>query len=204
MKLIRGCSASLLLLALLFAVPRASAQAAPDGAALFQQHCAACHATAATTLSRVPNRAVLAEKTQQEILQTLESGAMVIYGNQMNEAERRAVAAFLSSKVGADVSRANLCSAAPRITLAGLADPRNWNGWGVDAVNTRYQTHTSIDAANVSHLKLKWAFGIPNASSALGQPTIVAGRLFIGSGDGTVYALDATSGCTIWAFKADT
>ena len=177
---------------------------APDGAALFQQHCATCHAGAAAAASRAPTRAVLAEKTQQEILQTLESGAMVIYGNQMNETERRAVAAFLSSKIATDVSRANLCAPAPPITPAGLADPHNWNGWGVDVVNSRYQPHTSLDPENVAHLNLKWAFGIPNASSALGQPTIVSGRLFIGSGDGTVYALDASTGCTIWAFKADT
>ncbi len=100
-KTIRRRLASLLLLApiILLTAPRASAQAAPDGAALFQQHCATCHAGAAAAASRAPTRDVLAEKTQQEILQTLESGAMVIYGNQMNEAERRAVAAFLSSKV---------------------------------------------------------------------------------------------------------
>jgi polyvinyl alcohol dehydrogenase (cytochrome) len=205
-KTIRGCfiPSLLLTLALMFPVPRASAQAAPDGAALFEQHCATCHVATASATSRAPNRAVLAEKTQQEILQTLESGAMVIYGNQMNEAERRAVAAFLSSKVGADVSRANLCASPKPITAAGLVDPHNWNGWGVDVVNSRYQPHTSIDPENAASLKLKWAFGIPNASSALGQPTIVAGRLFIGSGDGTVYALDASTGCTIWAFKAET
>ncbi len=191
-------------LAMAFAAPRISAQAAPDGAALFQQHCATCHAGAAAATSRAPTRAVLAEKTQQEILQTLESGAMVIYGNQMNEAERRAVAAFLSSKIATDISRANLCASAPPITPAGLANPHNWNGWGVDVVNSRYQPHTSLDPDSAAHLQLKWAFGIPNASSALGQPTIVSGRLFIGSGDGTVYALDASTGCTIWAFKADT
>ena len=195
---------ALALLAVTLAAPRAAAQAAPDGAALFQQHCAACHAGPAAATSRAPTRAVLAEKTQQEILQTLESGAMVIYGNQMNETERRAVAAFLSSKVAKDVSRANLCASAPPITPAGLANPHNWNGWGVDVVNSRYQPRTSLDPESVANLKLKWAFGIPNASSALGQPTIVSGRLFIGSGDGTVYALDASTGCTIWAFKADT
>jgi polyvinyl alcohol dehydrogenase (cytochrome) len=193
-----------LLLALLIAAPLASAQARPDGAALFQQHCATCHAGTAASTSRAPSRAVLAEKTQQEILQTLESGAMVIYGNQMNEAERRAVAAFLSSKIGADVSRANLCVSAQPITPAGLADQHNWNGWGVDVVNSRYQPHTSLDPENAAHLKLKWAFGIPNASSALSQPTIVSGRLFIGSGDGTVYSLNASTGCTLWAFQADT
>ena len=51
-------------------------------------------------------------------------------------------------------------------------------------------------------LKLKWAFGIPSSTVAYGQPTIADGRLFFGTQDGTVYAVDARSGCTYWTFKA--
>jgi polyvinyl alcohol dehydrogenase (cytochrome) len=204
MKTNLACLSSVLLLASLLGAPRLSAQVALDGAALFKERCAMCHAATATGAGRAPSTAILAEKTQQEILQTLESGPMVIYGNRMNEAERRAVAAFLTLKIGTDVSHANLCASAPPITPAGLSNPQNWDGWGVDIVNSRDQAHTNIDPENVAHLKLKWAFGIPNASSALGQPTVVATRLFIGSGDGTVYALNTSTGCTIWTFKAET
>ena len=35
------------------------------------------------------------------------------------------------------------------------------------------------------------------------QPTVADGRLYTGSWDGTVYALDAVSGCSYWTFKAD-
>ena len=35
-----------------------------------------------------------------------------------------------------------------------------------------------------------------------GQPTVVGGRVFVASSTGQVYALDATSGCTIWTFEA--
>src|SRR5208282_1534610 len=169
-----------LLLAVAGIAPQARAQAAPDGAALFKEHCAACHQAAPAEGNRAPSPAILAQKTQQEILQTLESGPMVVYGNQLNEGQRRAIAAFLSSKVSADVSSVNLCARAPAFTPQGLANPQNWNGWGVDVLNMRYQTHTSIGPGNVGALKVKWAFGIPNASSALGQPTVVAGRVFIG------------------------
>jgi len=193
-----------LLLAVTIGTPCALGQAAPDGAALFKEHCATCHQAAPAEGNRAPSPAILAQKTQQEILQTLASGPMVVYGNQLNQAQRRAIAAFLSSKVSADVSNANLCAASAPITSGGLSNPDNWNGWGVDVLNTRYQTHTSIGPGNVAGLKVKWAFGIPNASSALGQPTVVAGRVFIGSGDGTIYALDAETGCTIWTYKAET
>ena len=51
-------------------------------------------------------------------------------------------------------------------------------------------------------LTLKWAFGIPGASAVSAQPTVFAGRLFFGSENGIVYALDAATGCTHWQFKA--
>ena len=185
----------------------AAAQATPDGAALFKEHCSMCHIGGGRGSSRAPALAVLAEKTQEEILRALESGPMVIYGNRMNEAERRAVAAHLSSNTSNSAAidaGANICAKSEAITAAGLKDAQNWNGWGVDVVNTRYQTHTAIRGDNVSGLKLKWAFGIPDASTAYGQPIVVGGRLFFGSGDGTVYALNAESGCTIWTYRADT
>jgi len=34
------------------------------------------------------------------------------------------------------------------------------------------------------------------------QPTVVNGRLFFGSGNGTVYSLDAKTGCLYWTFKS--
>lgn len=42
----------------------------------------------------------------------------------------------------------------------------------------------------------------PGAAATYGQPTSFAGKLFVGSEDGTVYALDSASGCRWWSFKA--
>ena len=49
-------------------------------------------------------------------------------------------------------------------------------------------------------LKLKWSFGFPGATRSVAQPTVVGGRVFIGSQGGKVYSLDAKSGCTYWEF----
>ncbi len=57
----------------------------------------------------------------------------------------------------------------------------------------------ALTAANVKHLELKWAFGFPNATMVRSRPAIHKGRLFTGSQDGTVYALDAASGCVFWS-----
>ena len=59
-----------------------------------------------------------------------------------------------------------------------------------------------LTADRVPALKLKWAFGFPGVRQAYGQPTIVGGRLFVGSAGRKVYSLDARSGCQYWAFDS--
>ncbi len=78
-----------------------------------------------------------------------------------------------------------------------------WNGWGRDLDNTRYQPEPAIRAADVPKLALKWAFGY-QGSAVAGQPTIVDGRVFVASATGHVYSLDAKTGCTYWTFDAQT
>jgi polyvinyl alcohol dehydrogenase (cytochrome) len=51
-------------------------------------------------------------------------------------------------------------------------------------------------------LRLKWAFGFPDAGSAWAQPTVAGNRLFVGSQNGTVYSLDPKTGCSYWSFTA--
>jgi polyvinyl alcohol dehydrogenase (cytochrome) len=76
-----------------------------------------------------------------------------------------------------------------------------WTGWGANAANWRYQGARQADMVptDVPRLKLKWAFGIPNVRTVRSQPAIFAGRVYVGGMDGTVYSLDASSGCTFWA-----
>ncbi len=84
-----------------------------------------------------------------------------------------------------------------------LAGP-HWIGWGADPANTRFQSQkdAGISADEVPRLKLKWAFGFPDATQAAAQPSIAAGRVFVGSQKGAVYALDAATGCAHWSFTA--
>src|SRR5207247_3712476 len=77
------------------------------------------------------------------------------------------------------------------------------NGWGANMSNTPFQPApgAGLTAAQASRLKLKWAFGYPTGVSANGQPTIAAGRVFVGSDNGFVYSLDAATGCVYWSFE---
>jgi polyvinyl alcohol dehydrogenase (cytochrome) len=89
-------------------------------------------------------------------------------------------------------------------TATPLKNSASWNGYSTDVENSRFQPSQSagISAADVPKLKLKWAFGFPGVTTSFGTPTVVGERLYIGSADGTVYALNAISGCIYWTYKA--
>ena len=92
----------------------------------------------------------------------------------------------------------NLCAEPPGPLALGSAQ---WNGWGREIENTRYQPEPALRANDVPRLGLKWAFGF-QGSAVAGQPTVVDGRLFVMSAAGRVYSLDARTGCTYWTFDA--
>jgi polyvinyl alcohol dehydrogenase (cytochrome) len=56
-----------------------------------------------------------------------------------------------------------------------------------------------LTAADVPRLQPKWAFAFPDTTLLRSQPAVYRGRVFVGSQDGTVYALDAATGCTHWS-----
>ena len=72
-----------------------------------------------------------------------------------------------------------------------------WNGWSADLGNSRFQPAASaqLTSSQIPRLQLKWAFGFPGAKSVLGQPTVAGGRVFLGVDTGSVYAIDAATGC---------
>ncbi|MBK7930030.1 MAG: PQQ-binding-like beta-propeller repeat protein [Bryobacterales bacterium] len=84
-------------------------------------------------------------------------------------------------------------------------DSSFWNGWGVDPENSRHQpaAMAELSAADIPRLKLKWAFRLPGPTASASQPALVGGRLYLGSDSGTVYSLDAATGCVYWSFQAD-
>jgi hypothetical protein len=67
-------------------------------------------------------------------------------------------------------------------------NPPQWNGWSPDVTSARFQDSQAagIQAAEVQKLQLKWAFDLGKVTVARSQPTIVAGRLFVGTQTGAV------------------
>jgi len=174
----------------------------PSGEQVFKDRCASCHTGAAD--SRAPAPEALRGRTPQAIVEALVNGAMRAQGSRMTGAERRAVAEFLTGRsVEGDVSGAatGRCATAPAAERTGSS---NWRGWSPNTDNTRFQSAegAAITAAEIPKLTLRWAFGFPDASSAWAQPSVADGRVYVGSQNGTVYALDARSGCVRWTFAA--
>ena len=170
----------------------------PDGAALFVQRCAGCHSPGNDM--RAPQPAALHLMSQRFILAALNSGRMKFEAKGLTKAQKLAIASYVAAPDSPVVAFTGYCAR----DLDPPAHPPVWSGWGADPGNSRYQSRRSagLDRSGVSNLKLKWAFGFPGAAATFGQPTSYAGRLFVGSEDGTVYALDAATGCLWWMFKA--
>ncbi len=175
----------------------------PDGAALVAAKCAACHNGSAD--ARAPALDALRGRSPDAIVDALTGGSMRYQGLSLSGAERRAIAEYLAGRkmrgdtLGARVGR---CEPTPP-----LADPwagALWNGWGPTVENTHFQpaAEAGLAAADVPRLTLKWAFGFPDTTSAWAQPTVAGGRVFVGGQNGTVYALDAKTGCIAWTFTA--
>ena len=175
------------------------------GFAVFQQHCVSCHGNPA--FPRAPTPVALRAMTPERIYTALTTGIMKSVGDTLSELDRRRVAESLagqllgSARSGDASTMPNPCTSNPPLSdLTGAA----WNGWGNGRENHRFQSTSAagLTATSVPKLKLKWAFGYPGGTSAYGQPTVVAGRVFVGTDTGYVYSLDASSGCVYWSYRA--
>src|SRR5579885_2896244 len=177
-------------------------QPPPPGQALFQRPCAGCHSAD----GGAAGLAALSAMSTESIFDSLMSGKMKDYAASLTSRERRNIAEFLGKRpyldpAAGDVAKmANRCPSNPALSAMGPS----WSGWGGET-NARFQNETAagLKASDVPKLKLKWAWGLPGGSNSYSQPAVAFGRLFVGADDGSVYSLDAASGCAYWAFKSD-
>src|SRR5262249_46865426 len=180
--------------AVLIAARIAAAQA-PD--ALFRSRCASCHTAGNAVGAPLPE--TLRQMSWQAILGALETGKMKPVGDNLSATEREAIAKSLGTTDSNPMPRSAKCSAAPqRASAAG-----NWNGWA-DPANTRFQParQAGLTRQTTPKLKLKWAFGFAGVTTAFGVASVVDGKVFVGAADGSVYSLDAKSGCLYWTYAA--
>ncbi len=187
--------------AFIFNTNASQTQTAPtsaEGAELYKQRCAVCHDEAQ---DRVPPLFLIRRRSAEDVMQTLTTGVMKQQAKGLTEEQIRQLAIHLTGKLPGEPIRnldANKCTgAAPAIKFTA----GDWNGWGRDVENTRYQPKPGIKLEDIPKLKVKWAFAHPGAM-ATGQPTIIGDRLFLTTEAGYIFSLNAQTGCTYWVMNA--
>jgi polyvinyl alcohol dehydrogenase (cytochrome) len=198
----------LVTLSLLFlglGVSAASAQTTQnqDPESTYKTRCASCHETG---VPRAPNREALRRLTPEAIAAALTTGSMRTQGQELTLDQVQRLARTLAGVATvATAPGSSVCTASePSAVVNPLGQP-NWNGWGVNLAQHRFQpaAMARLSASDVPRLKLKWAFGFQGVTRAFAQPTVVGGRIFVGSANSVIYSLSANSGCQYWTFKAD-
>jgi len=175
-----------------------------SGWATFQGQCVGCHGIV-TPIGTAPMAWAIRQMAPERINAALQG--KVHHDRTLSDIQAQRVAEFmggrpLGSKDKGDArDMANRCTSNPE-----MSDPTqgpNWNGWGSTPANTRFQTAAAakLRAADVSKIKLKWAFGYPNGMTSNAPPTVAAGRVFVASDNGYLYSLDAKTGCVYWSYQ---
>lgn len=176
--------------------------ASMPGGQIYATYCASCHEAGGPPYL---NHNVLKEASPDYIVYMLSAGTMHVQGARLTPQQRVEVAEFITGKkLGASPSMLHPANPCSRPASADFSGPQ-WQGWGAELTNTRYQSAASagLSASEVPRLKLKWAFGLRGGFTSYAQPTVAGGRVFVGGPLGGVYALDAATGCTDWAFQAN-
>jgi polyvinyl alcohol dehydrogenase (cytochrome) len=179
-------------------VDETPANAASTGAAIYERACATCHDGGAI---QAPSRESLSALSSERILAALTTGIMSTQASSLSAEEKKTVAAYLAvpQKQAGAVATSCTTSSLGSSAAGGILDwgmrPENWRAVG--------KNQTSIDADNASRLKLAWVFAFPGSTRSRVQPTIAGNVLFTADQFGTVYALDAMTGCTLWTVQSD-
>jgi polyvinyl alcohol dehydrogenase (cytochrome) len=169
-------------------------------AQLYTKYCSECHGG---RVQRAPDKWFLQMMPADLLLAAMESGVMRQQAAALTTAQRTQIAEYLAGSAVPPVPKlppactgraANFDYSAPPFAV----------GWGVDFENRRYISRdvAGLLLSDIPKLELAWAFGYPNATRARSQPSFTGGAVMVGSQDGTVYALDAASGCLRFKYRA--
>ena len=174
------------------------------GAAVFAENCAVCHSLPILDSLLEQNRG----RAPGFVYDALSEGNMRRMGAGLDDASRRAVAEFFtgvsfSSPEGQrDFSVSPPCG--PDRNHFDWHD-QGYPSWGGNRRNLRsIPDDQGLAREEVSSLEVAWVVAFPESSQLRSQATAAGGALFVGSHNGSVYALDQETGCTRWQFKAAT
>src|SRR5579884_918680 len=76
----------------------------------------------------------------------------------------------------------------------------NWTSYNGDYSGQRFSTLNQINAQNVSQLRAAWVFHPGNSQRLEVTPVVIRGVMFLTSAN-DVFALDASTGRTLWHYS---
>lgn len=170
------------------------------GKALFLENCASCHNGG---VPKAPQQVWLEMMAPDALLAAMNGGIMTQQAAKLSPLQRQQIAEYLTRTPLADYKPpAPPASCDAQHARFDKASPPARTGWGHNNARFVSAQQAGLTKEQVPQLKLKWAFAYPKAQRARSQPSIGWGAVFVGSQDGTVYALDLKSGCMRWSFRA--
>ena len=140
-----------------------SAEEVP-GKRLFELSCSPCHDNAQV---EAPLTEALRKLSADHILQTMNSGSMIIQSGHLSARERQAVASYLgTASVDKAVSvQGDQTGYCPEGIHADAGSGRvAIRDWGFGLTNERTIEGSRIGPGNVASLELDWVFAFPNAA----------------------------------------
>jgi polyvinyl alcohol dehydrogenase (cytochrome) len=179
------------------------AQGTNPGIYAFSDRCSNCHDNG---VNGAPDRYALNNYTPEQVLASISTGSMSSYATGLSQIQKGVLAVYVGGRPFGSFEEGNPSGMADGCKPGSAwrrASDQTWPLWGRDTANTRFQTSPGLSVEQIPNLKLKWAFAFPNGNSAYSEPSVVDGRVFVGSDTGWVYAIDAKSGCTYWGFRAN-
>ncbi|MFK7730802.1 MAG: PQQ-binding-like beta-propeller repeat protein [Pseudomonadales bacterium] len=170
------------------------------GAGLYKQHCAHCHNG---SVAKAPHLVWLSMIGPQKIYKALNSGIMRPQAAALNDEQHRAIAEYLTNDTLDNSEQLAYAPACDATRIALNPDARlPKTGWGHDTSRFIPAEIAKLSATDVPKLELKWAYAFPGVTRARSQPAVGFGAVYMGSEEGSVYALDVETGCAHWRFEA--
>ncbi|MEM7612787.1 MAG: PQQ-binding-like beta-propeller repeat protein [Pseudomonadota bacterium] len=170
------------------------------GKPLYEQACASCHAGG---VAKAPHITFLEMMSPQAILAAMNEGIMMPQAAALSPEQRKHVAEYITQQPAdgdaAALAYAPACAADKTLDIdKGI----HKTGWGHDTNRFSEASVAGLSADDAPNLELRWAYAFPGALRARSQPSVAFGAIYVGSHDGSVYALDLETGCAHWRWQA--
>jgi len=178
----------------------AFADATPEQ--LYMISCGICHSNPDTkSETQAPSLSSLQKKSMSAVVFALFNGIMRTQAQDLTAEQRIEIADFITG------------GRAPYQPASGqYCQDRNIDPGTIYASNRGFNLNNSaavgkdisnLNSHNVSKLKLKWVFELPDTSDARSQPVITEDTLIVAAASGDVFALDRLSACIKWHYRSE-